>query len=144
MLALLLGALASGVAFSHLLEIPGKRRMPTEYAVAVQQLLYVGYRAPAAVIELGAMLSALVAIVLVWGEGGEFWLTVVALAALVGTMVVFVLVTERQNRRILSWHADAVPADWTRIRARWEASHGARAGLFLAAVGLLAAALHES
>ena len=50
MLALLLGALASGVAFSHILEIPGKRRMTAEYALTVQQLLYVGYRAPAAVI----------------------------------------------------------------------------------------------
>jgi hypothetical protein len=142
MMALLLGALASGVAFSHLLEIPGKRRMATEFAVAVQQLLYVGYRAPAAVIEIGAMLSALVALVLVWAEGAEFWLTLAAVAALVGTMVVFVLVTDRQNRQILAWQPDDLPTDWTHVRARWEASHGVRAGLFLVAVGFLAAALH--
>jgi hypothetical protein len=48
MIALLLSALASGVAFSHILEIPGKRRFPPDLAVLVQQNLYVGYRAPAA------------------------------------------------------------------------------------------------
>ena len=70
-IALLMSALASGVAFSHLLEIPGKRRMPAEMAVAVQQILYVGYRVPAAVIEGGAILTAGGATLLVWGEGAS-------------------------------------------------------------------------
>jgi hypothetical protein len=39
-----------------------------EYAVAVQRDLYIGYRLPAAVIEAGAGLAALVALVLVWGR----------------------------------------------------------------------------
>jgi len=142
MIALLLSALASGVAFSHILEIPGKRRMSTEHALAVQKELYVGYRAPAAAIEVGAILTTLVAMLLVWGEGPEFWLTLAALVALLGTMIVFVLVTDPQNRKILGWKADDLPSDWTRVRARWEASHGLRSALFLAAVGLLAAALH--
>ena len=72
MIALLLSALAAGVAFSHLLEIPGKQRMPTAYAVAVQKTLYAGYRAPGAAIELGAIVTALVATLLVWGDGAEF------------------------------------------------------------------------
>jgi hypothetical protein len=52
MIAVLLSALAGGVAFSHILEIPGKRRLPTEYAVAVQKTLCVEYRVPAAAIEV--------------------------------------------------------------------------------------------
>lgn len=44
--ALLLAALATGPAFTHVLEIPGKRRLRTVTAVAVQQHLYVGYRLP--------------------------------------------------------------------------------------------------
>src|SRR3979409_1724090 len=72
--ALLLSALASGVAFSHILEIPGKRRMGPEQAIEVQQVLYVGYRLPAAVIEVGATVIALAAALLVWGKGAEFWL----------------------------------------------------------------------
>ena len=143
-IALLLSALASGVAFSHLLEIPGKRRMPAEMAVAVQQILYVGYRVPAAVIEGGAILTAAGATLLVWGEGARFGLGLAALVALLGTMVIFVSVTDRQNRRILAWRPDDPPSDWTRVRATWEASHGARALLFLAAVGLLAAAIHTA
>jgi hypothetical protein len=77
MIALLLSALASGVAFSHVLEIPGKRRMRTEHAIVVQQVLYVGYRMPAAVIEVGALLATALATLLVWGDGTRFWLSVV-------------------------------------------------------------------
>jgi len=57
-IATLVSALPPGVAFSHLLEIPGKRRMPAEYGVAIQKDLYTGYRVPAAPVELGATLSA--------------------------------------------------------------------------------------
>jgi hypothetical protein len=115
-----------------------------EVAVAVQQILYVGYRVPAAVIEGGAILTAGGATLLVWGEGARFGLGLAALVALLGTMVIFVSVTDRQNRRILAWRPDDPPSDWTRVRATWEASHGARALLFLAAVGLLAAAIHTA
>jgi hypothetical protein len=59
-------------------------------------------------------------------------------------MVVFAAVTDRQNRRILAWRPDDPPSDWARARATWEASHGVRAALFLAAVGLLAAAIRAA
>jgi uncharacterized membrane protein len=144
MLALLLSALASGVAFSHILEIRGKRRMGPDQAIEVQQVLYVGYRLPAAVIEVGATVIALAAALLVWGKGAEFWLGAAASAALLGSLVVFAAVTDRQNRRILAWRPDDPPSDWARVRATWESSHGVRAALFLAAVGLLAAAIRAA
>jgi hypothetical protein len=144
MIALLLSALASGVALSHILEIPGKRRMSTEHAFAVQKELYIGYRLPAALIEAGAGIAALVAVVLVWGQGMKFWLTLAAWVAETATLVVFFSVTDRQNRRFAAWRADDLPADWTRARARWDASHAVRGALFLAAVALLAAALHAA
>lgn len=50
-------ALSAGVAFGHPLELPGKRRMPAETAVAVQQQLYVGYRCGGLVMELGALVT---------------------------------------------------------------------------------------
>jgi uncharacterized membrane protein len=103
-----------------------------------------GYRLPAAVIEVGATVIALAAALLVWGKGAEFWLGAAASAALLGSMVVFAAVTYRQNRRILAWRPDDPPSDWTRVRATWEASHGVSAALFLAAVGLLAAAIRAA
>jgi hypothetical protein len=142
MIALLLSAVATGVAFSHVLEVPGKRRLPAEVAVAVQQQLYVGYRTPAAIMELGALLSTLAVVPLAWDDGAACGLTLAALAALLGALLVFVFVTDRANRRILAWRVEDLPPDWARVRARWEVSHGVRSMLFLAAVGLLAAALH--
>ena|SRR5438132_5257068 len=142
LIALLLAALASGVAFSHLLEVPGKRRLPTDVAVTVQQTLYVGYRLPSALIELGAIVTCALAVAVGWNRS-SCWLTLAALVTMLGAMVVFGLVTDRQNRRMLSWLIGDLPDDWTRVRARWEASHGVRAVLFVSAVGLLALALHK-
>jgi uncharacterized membrane protein len=143
LVALLLAALASGIAFSHVLEVPGKRRLPTDVAVTVQQGLYVGYRLPGALIEVGAIAACAVAVVVGWNRPGCY-LTLAALVAMLGAQVVFALVTDPQNRRILSWRVSDLPDDWTRVRARWEASHGLRAFLFLSAVGLIALALHKA
>jgi hypothetical protein len=65
----LLLALAAGVAFSHVLEVPGKRRLAAETAVGLHQTLYTGHRAPMALIEIGAGAAALVATILAADAG---------------------------------------------------------------------------
>ena len=118
LIALLLSALASGVAFSHVLEISGKRRLSTVSAITIQPNLYTGYRTPAAVIEAGAILAALVATVLLWERGAVFGLTLAADIVLLATMIVLVLVTDRQNRRILCGqeNQDWVARPFVRVR----------------------------
>jgi uncharacterized membrane protein len=122
-----ISALRSGVAPKKLLEIPGKRQLSKELTITIQQRLYVGYRTPAAIIEQGALLSALVALLLAWGQGAAFWLIGASLVALMGAVVVFVLVTDRQNRLIRAWQPEDPPSDWMQVLARWELSHGIRA-----------------
>jgi len=109
------------LAFSHILEIPGKRRLAPEQAAVVQQKLYVGYRLPAAVIELGALLATAVTTIVVHGRGAQFLLSIAALGAMFGSMVVFVLVTDRQNEGFSSGIRRAF-RQTGRGRARWEVS----------------------
>lgn len=110
-------------------------------AAAVQRRLYRGYRVPAAVIEAGALGTIVVAGVLSPGNSTSFWLTVSAGGAVLAAFVVFVTITDRQNRRILRWSAGKLPSDWKETRSRWELSHAIRAVLFLVTVGLLAGAM---
>ena len=115
------------MAPKKILEIPGKRQLSKEVTITIQQRLYVGYRTPAAIIEQGALLSALVALLLAWGQGAAFWLIGASLVALMGAVLVFVLVTDRQNRLIRAWQPEDPPSDWMQVLARWELSHGIRA-----------------
>ena len=144
LIAALLAGLAAGIAFSHVLEIPGKRDVDDATAATIQQHLYRGYRAPSAVIESGAFVAAVAAAIFAAGVATPFWLTVAAAVALAGTFVVFVAATEVQNRRISRWRIDALTEDWHETRRRWELSHGIRAVLFLFALGLLSGAMMSS
>jgi Domain of unknown function (DUF1772) len=140
-IAALLTALASGVALSHVLEIPGKRDLDTATAIVVQQRLYRGFRVPGAVVEFGALVASVVAAVFAAGETAAMWWTVAAAAAVLGTSIVFFAATDVQNQRITRWEPAALPDDWEETRHRWELSHGIRAVLFLIALGCLAGAM---
>src|SRR5215218_6556541 len=141
-LSAVLLALSAGIAFTHVLEIPGKDRLPHPAVVAIQQRLYVGYRYVGAIIEALQLAGLAAAAVLTAGEDERFWLTVAALAADLAAAVVFVGVTDPQNRWMARCPAEAQPSEgWRRARGRWDRSHGARAALFTTALALLLVAL---
>jgi hypothetical protein len=143
LLSVLLLALSAGAAFTHVLEIPGKRELSPQAAVIVQQRLYRGYRTAGTVIEPAQLLVlAATAAAVGLGGGASFWLTVAALAMTAATMVVFAVWTDPANRVMAQWSADRPPlaASW-RARRSWEISHATRALLFLLAIALVFAAV---
>lgn len=137
----LLAGLASGLALSHVLEIPGKRDMDDDLAIGVQQHLYRGYRTPAAVIEVGVLGATIAAGIFAADSSASFWLTVAAAGTTLCSLITFVTITGAQNRRILRWSTSEMPDDWKATRTRWELSHGVRAILFLLTASLLAGAM---
>ena len=142
LLSILLLALSAGAAFTHVLEIPGKRELPPQAAVIVQQRLYRGYRSAGKVIEPAQLLVLAAAAAAGSGSGAGFWLTVAALATVAATMAVFAAWTDPANRVMAQWSADRPPlaAGW-QTRRSWEISHATRALLFLLAIALVLAAV---
>jgi hypothetical protein len=61
----------------------------------------------------------------------------IASALLIIAFVVWVVVTERVNRRVAKWTAADLPRDWERWRTRWEYSHLVRFLLHFIAFALL-------
>lgn len=118
--------------------------MDESMAAGVQRQLYRGYRVPAAMIEAGAFGAIVAAGVLTPGNPTSFWLTVAAAGTTLAAFIVFVTITDPQNRRILRWSAGTLPNDWKQTRSLWEFSHGIRAVLFLVTLGLLAGAMMSS
>ena len=67
----------------------------------------------------------------------SFPLTAAAAVLLIAALSAFMVVILPANLTMRQWPLDAIPADWTRLRDRWEYTHGLRALLVLGALSAL-------
>jgi hypothetical protein len=152
---LVLVAIAMALALAHALELPGKLRLSKEEYLTVQPIYYPGFTIGGAA-EPAALLSIL-ALMLLTPPETPLWLTAGAFAALAAMHAIYWLLTHPVNNFWLKdvelkglggsffavdplQRSDA-PADWTKLRDRWEFSHVVRAALGLTSLTLLATAV---
>ncbi|MFJ8157167.1 anthrone oxygenase family protein [Streptomyces sp. NPDC094468] len=85
------------------------------------------------------------ALAAVWAVAGRHrdgaGLVVAAVALLVVSVVMSVLLLVPINNRVRTWTADGLPAGWKRQMNRWDRLHHVRVAVIVAAFTLLAAAL---
>jgi hypothetical protein len=128
--SLYLVALTLGLAFAHVLEWPGKLRLGGTDWLTVQHNLYVGFGTAGAVVEVLAVLSTWLLVLLVRARRPAFgWTLAAALLVSAGLAAWFVLVAP-MNAVLAQWTPASLPADWTTVRDRWEAGHAVHAALF--------------
>ena len=70
-------------------------------------------------------------------NSAAFYLTVTACLLIIAALLITLLVEVPIDNRIRTWTAETVPADWTTLRARWEAFHTARTFGSLGSLGSL-------
>jgi uncharacterized membrane protein len=131
----------AGVAVTVLvLELALRRLNGQEYA-RVRQAEF-GFFTP----FIGALLLPTLAVaILVIHAGKTHSVTlrpaVVALALLLVALLVTLAVNGPVNVEQLSWNVQAPPADWARIRDRWQIAHAVRTLAIVLALGYLSAAI---
>jgi hypothetical protein len=158
-ITVILVAIAANLPLAHALELPGKLRLSKEQYLSVQPIYYPGFTIGGAVGEFGGMIALLVLLILTPSTGTVFWLIAAAFVALVAMHAAYWLVTHPVNNfwlkdfkpgRLgsgffsfdpLGRSGNASPPEWTALRDRWEYSHVIRAGLGLASLILLVAAV---
>jgi hypothetical protein len=135
--SLLFAAFALVPAGAHVAELANKMKLgATEYQI-VQQI-YRGWEL-FAVVVIGALASTLALTIGLRGHPAAFTPALVALLCIVGTQVVFWSFTFPVNRMTVNW--TKLPDNWAVLRARWEYSHAASAGLNAAALVALIVSL---
>jgi hypothetical protein len=132
---LVLAALAIGAPLAHVLEMPVRRTYDPALYVTVTHTLYRYFGIVGAMIEVGAVVGAVV-----WAAGlgrsrtsavsAHRW-AMAGAACLVLAHALFWLLVNPVNQAFAAWTPTAVPPDWTRLRDQWEFTHAARAGFFL-------------
>lgn len=140
LLIVFLVAVAFALALAHALELPGKMRLSQAVYYAVQPIYYPGFTIGGISEPVGLLLTLLLLWLTPWSSP-DFWLTLTALAGLVGMQAVYWLVTHPVNKFWLQeealrgvsagffalGRAEKRALPWTALRNRWEYSHVARA-----------------
>ena len=139
--ATVLVALIFGLAFAHVVELPGKLRLDGPTWLTVQQNLYVGFGPLAAVAEPFAILATWLLVFMLRGPRPGFRLALLAAICTTSGLLVWAWVVAPMNTLLNGWTPATLPSDWTACRARWELGHAVHAALFgLAFLALLAVA----
>jgi len=138
LVSILLVALTFAAALAHALEYPGKRRLDRDTYLKVQAIYYPGFTA-IGMAEPLALIAACALLLFTPFATTAFWLTALALGALLLAHAVYWVVTHPVNKVWLTdtsldragdkfFAAGKGPAsgDWTILRDRWEVSHVAR------------------
>lgn len=125
-ITLILVALTMGMAFCHTLELPAKMQYDGALYVTLQNSLYLSFGTIGAVIEVGAMLAAIVLSFLVRKHRSAFVWTMIGTVCLAAALVLWFVWILPVNMEISRWTAASVPENWTQLRDQWEYTHATR------------------
>lgn len=136
---LLLAALGLTLGAAHVLELPPKMQYDAEMYAAVTSTLYPLFGSVGAVIQMGAVLAAVVLTFLVRGRPA-FLLTLLGALGLVLSLVLWGVLVAPVNAewlRVIESAPESVPEAYLRLRPRWEYGHVAAFAAWLIGFGLL-------
>jgi hypothetical protein len=122
-LAIILTALALVPSGAHFFELPNKIDLPQEAYFTVQSI-YRGW-ALFGIVLFPALVTDVMLAVMVRRQRGPFWLALIAVLCMAGTLAVFFGWTYPANQATSNW--TRVPENWLVLRAQWEYSHAVNA-----------------
>lgn len=138
-ITLVLAGLGLTLGAAHALELPPKMRYDPEMYAAVTSTLYPLFGSVGAIIQLGAVLAAIVLTILVRGRPA-FRLTLLGTLGLVLSLVLWGALVAPVNAewlRVIESAPALVPEAYLRLRPRWEYGHVAAFAAWLTAFVLL-------
>jgi len=108
--------------------------------IALQQQGIKGLDTTMPALGAGTILATILAAVLGRGDGTRFRLLIAAAACLVVAGLITRFLNQPINAIVMTWHRDAPPANWTRLRDEWWRWHLIRLAAGLGGLSLLIAA----
>ena len=129
-------ALAMGLAWAHLLEMPAKMRLDPELYVLLDRTLYPYFAYVGGIAEVLAVVGCLALCGLSRRRRQDLVLACLAAACAAAALGVWFAVVAPMNAEMSRWTTATIPADFTKVRDRWENGHAMRAVLWSASLFL--------
>jgi hypothetical protein len=140
--ALLLTALVMGVHFgTWLTEEPMRRTQSGALFIEVHQRRDRVAARVMPILGSAALFFLALAVFFARAVPVSFGLALSGLVFFIGDTLVTLLVNVPINQQVQGWHPDTPPANWQRLRDRWEKFHSVRSALALAGFALFAASV---
>ena len=136
-LTVLLLALAMGLAWAHLLEMPQKMQLEPWLYLVLAPTLYPYFAYVGGPAEVAAVLCCIVLCVLVRKRRPALVLASIAAICAAAALGVWLARVSPMNAEMSRWVPSAIPSDWTRVRDQWEHGHALRALLWSLALALV-------
>jgi hypothetical protein len=137
LITIMFTALSMGMALCHLLEMPAKMTYDGTLWLTLLQTLYGAFGTIGALIEVGAVVTAVVLTFLVRHRRPAFGWTFVGALCLVAAHLAWWIWVAPVNATMAPLTPETLTADWMRLRDQWEYTHAARAVLQIIALAAL-------
>jgi hypothetical protein len=140
LLTIMLTAVSMATALAHLLEMPAKLTYDGTLWLTLLQTLYRSFGTIGGACEVGAVVAAVVLVVLLRHRRGFAWAAVGALCMIAAHAAFWIWVAP-VNAALVPRTPATLPADWTALRDQWEHTHAVRAVLQVVALGAFVVSL---
>jgi len=139
-IALWCTGIASGVVFTHLIEVAPKSKLPGAAYIEVEQVLQ-AHGATLGIIEGIALFFALILMFFVYRRAWPFFLTLVAAISLAAMVIIWAASVAPMQADLQRIASGTLPSNWQSLRDRWAMLDSVRAIFGIIAFTFLAAAV---
>jgi len=108
---------------AHALEMISKLTLDGPLWLGIQQHLYRGWGETFGPVEILALFTTLVLLLMRWRESRVRYLYLVAALCYIAMLVDFFIFNRPVNAALNSWMPDSLPGDWPAYRMKWEIGH---------------------
>ena len=130
-------ALAMGLAWAHLLEMPPKMQLDAQLYTHLDRTLYPYFAYVGGPVEVLAVICTILLCFFVRRRRPDMILACFAAAFAAAALGVWFRFVAPMNTLMARWIHSGIPTDWTRVRDQWEHGHAARAALWTVALALV-------
>ncbi len=143
--SLVCATLALGLTLTHVLELPGKRKLTGTEWLTIQHTFYGGFAVVGGIVEVLGLITTLGLLFLVRQRRTTFLLTLIGALCFLGTLLAYWFGNRPINAQVSAWTPATLPSDWMRYRDRWDNAHATSAVFAaIALVVLLIAILRDT
>lgn len=120
---LVIAFVATTAPMAHVLEMISKLTLDGPLWLSIQQHLYRGWGETFGPVEILALFTTLVLLVMRWHESRARFVYLVAALCYIAMLGDFFIFNRPVNAAVNSWMPDSLPADWAAHRVKWEIGH---------------------
>jgi Anthrone oxygenase len=120
---LIIAFITTTAPMAHALEMLSKFKLDGPLWLNVQQHLYRGWGEAFGPVEMLALLTTVILLVMRWGDLHACRAYLIAALCYAAMLIDFFIFNQPVNQAVNGWTIDTLPTNWSTYRIQWEVGH---------------------